>query len=227
MPLPSSAAARGKKVSWRRACGPLAADGFEFSVATTQSESRCSAKWRGKGAKEREERQAYFWGTHCPRRRAILSRPCGASVTSQSAVGEAVKRILSGRSKDFLTVPMICDIHFPAMQNPLFHRSPARKVLGAQRRRIGGLARARRSGLGARAASSSWISPSPPSDGGEGWGAEGRFYWFPLSSVLSPLVPRGERMESLMQPCAHPCGPAHESRPRGPHQSRHRSRGRR
>src|SRR5713226_3588106 len=43
-----------------------------------------------------------------------------------------------------------------------------------------------------RAASSSWISPSPPSDGGEGWGEEVRFYWFPLSSVLSPLVPRGE-----------------------------------
>ena len=156
---------------------------------------------RGKGAQEREERGAYFWGTHRPRRRAVFSRPFRASVTSQSAVGEAVRRILSGRSKDFLTVPMICDIHFPAMQNPLFHRSPARKVLGAQRRRIGGLARAWRSGLGARAASSSWISPSPPSDGGEGWGAEGRFYWFPLSSVLSPLVPRGERMESLMQPC--------------------------
>jgi hypothetical protein len=28
-----------------------------------------------------------------------------------------------------------------------------------------------------------------------------RFYWFPLSSVLSPLVPRGERMGSLMQHC--------------------------
>src|SRR5712692_5679792 len=51
-----------------------------------------------------------------------------------------------------------------------------------------------------RAASSSSISPSPPSDGGEGWGEEVRFYWFPLSSFLSPLVPRGERMESLMQP---------------------------
>src|SRR5256712_8334251 len=35
-----------------------------------------------------------------------------------------------------------------------------------------------------RAASSSWISPSPPADGGEGWGEEVRFYWFPLSSVL-------------------------------------------
>src|SRR2546422_1792896 len=35
-----------------------------------------------------------------------------------------------------------------------------------------------------RAASSSSISPSPPSDGGEGWGEEVRFYWFPLSSVL-------------------------------------------
>src|SRR6266704_1498204 len=57
---------------------------------------------------------------------------------------------------------------------------------------------------GPRAASSSSISPSPPSDGGEGWGEEVRFYWFPLSSVLSPLVPRGERMESLMQPCARP-----------------------
>jgi len=42
---------------------------------------------------------------------------------------------------------------------------------------------------------------SPRSDGGEGWGEAGRFYWFPLASVLSPLVPRGERMESLMQPC--------------------------
>src|SRR5712692_9786004 len=51
-----------------------------------------------------------------------------------------------------------------------------------------------------RAASSSAISPSPPSDGGEGWGEEVRFYWFPLSSVLSPLVPRGERMESLISP---------------------------
>src|SRR5713101_2148969 len=51
-----------------------------------------------------------------------------------------------------------------------------------------------------RAASSSSISPSPPSDGGEGWGEEELFYWFPLSSVLSPLVPRGERMENLMQP---------------------------
>jgi len=55
-----------------------------------------------------------------------------------------------------------------------------------------------------RAASSSLISPSPPSDGGEGWGEEGRFYWFPLSSVLSPLVPRGERMWSLMQPWREP-----------------------
>ncbi len=51
-----------------------------------------------------------------------------------------------------------------------------------------------------RAASSSWISPSAPSGGGEGWGEELRFYWLPLSSVLSPLVPRGERMERLMQP---------------------------
>src|SRR5260370_31914714 len=51
------------------------------------------------------------------------------------------------------------------------------------------------------AASRSWISPSPPSEGGEGWGEEERFYWFPLSSVLSPLVPHGERMGSLMQPC--------------------------
>jgi hypothetical protein len=31
-------------------------------------------------------------------------------------------------------------------------------------------------------------------------GEEVRFYRFPLSSVLSPLVPRGERMESVMQP---------------------------
>src|SRR2546427_4635021 len=41
--------------------------------------------------------------------------------------------------------------------------------------------------------------PSPPSDGGEGWGEEARFYWFPLSSVLSPLVPRGERMEGCIK----------------------------
>ena len=97
----------------------------------------------------------------------------------------------------------------------------------------------------ARAASSSLISPSPPSDGGEGWGEEACPYWFPLplnpplhpsqegnqqpapqtklpsweglgvgsgaqcaikvrgglSSILSPLVPRRERMQSLMQPC--------------------------
>jgi len=58
-----------------------------------------------------------------------------------------------------------------------------------------------------RAASSSSVSPSPPSDGGEGRGEEEPFYWFPLSSVLSPLVPRGERMESLMQPRRqYPCG---------------------
>src|SRR5687767_11509574 len=38
-----------------------------------------------------------------------------------------------------------------------------------------------------------------PSYGGEGWGEEARFYRFPLSSVLSPLVPRRERLESLIQ----------------------------
>ncbi len=105
---------------------------------------------RGKGAKHRDEREAYFWGTRWPRRRAIFSRPFGASVTSQSAVGEAVKRILSGRSKDFLTVPIVCGIDFPAMQKSLSYGSPARKVLEARRRRrrVGGLALARRSGLG-------------------------------------------------------------------------------
>src|SRR5260370_30871263 len=46
--------------------------------------------------------------------------------------------------------------------------------------------------LRGRTASSSWISPSPPSDGGEGWGEEARFYWFPLSSVLPPRSSRGE-----------------------------------
>src|SRR5207245_5414494 len=51
-----------------------------------------------------------------------------------------------------------------------------------------------------RVASGSAISPSPPSDGGEGRGEEARFYWFPLSSVLSPLVPRGGWRESMMQP---------------------------
>ncbi len=33
-----------------------------------------------------------------------------------------------------------------------------------------------------------------------------RFYCFSPSSVLSPLVPRGERMESLMQPCEERAG---------------------
>src|SRR6185436_14398721 len=40
--------------------------------------------------------------------------------------------------------------------------------------------------------------------GGEGWGEEARFYWCPLSSFLSPFVPRGERMQSLMQPWSRP-----------------------
>src|SRR6266571_7872697 len=39
---------------------------------------------------------------------------------------------------------------------------------------------------------SQWI-PSPPSDGGEGRGEEGR--WVTLSSFLSPLLRRGERMK--------------------------------
>ncbi len=203
---------------------------------------------RGKGARDWGERGAYFLGTHRPRRRAVFPHPFRFSVTSQSAVGEAVRRILSGRSKDFLTVPIVYGIHFPAMRNSWSNGSPARKVLGARRRRVGGLARyvfsvvgtsrcdvraarsgatssnasvarlfvppattragmaqraiptiplnpcaarARRSGLGARAASSSWISPSPPSAGGEGWGAEGRFYWFPLL-VLPTRSSRGE-----------------------------------
>ena len=132
-----------------RASKPLAVDGLGFSVATAGSEKADAVpSGRGNGAQDWEERGAYFWGTHRPRRRAVFSRPFRASVTSQSAVGEAVRRILSGRSKDFLTVPIVYGIHFPAMQSPLFHRSPARKVLGAQRRRVGGLARARRSGLG-------------------------------------------------------------------------------
>jgi hypothetical protein len=103
---------------------------------------------RGKGAQDREEREAYFLGTRRPGRRAVFPRPFRVSVTSQSAVGEGVKRILSGRSKDFLTVPIVYGIHFPAMRNSLSYGSPARKVLGAQWRRVGGLARARRSGLG-------------------------------------------------------------------------------
>jgi hypothetical protein len=53
----------------------------------------------------------------------------------------------------------------------------------------------------ARAASSSSISPSPPSDGGEGRGEEVGSHGFPLTSVLSPLVPRGERKERLEQFC--------------------------
>jgi hypothetical protein len=36
------------------------------------------------------------------------------------------------------------------------------------------------------------IPPSPPSDGGEGWGEEVRCYWFPLSSVLPTRSSRGE-----------------------------------
>jgi hypothetical protein len=34
-------------------------------------------------------------------------------------------------------------------------------------------------------------------------GRGGAFLLMPLSSVLSPLVPRGARMTSLMQPCQH------------------------
>ena len=37
-------------------------------------------------------------------------------------------------------------------------------------------------------------TPSPPAEGGEGWGEEGRWVQgSPLSPALSPLVPRGER----------------------------------
>ncbi len=43
-----------------------------------------------------------------------------------------------------------------------------------------------------RAASSSSITPSPPSDGGEGRGEEVRFYWLPL---LGPLPTRSSRGE--------------------------------
>src|SRR5258708_31632163 len=35
-------------------------------------------------------------------------------------------------------------------------------------------------------------SAASPWDGGEGWGEEVRFYWFPLSSVLPPRSSRGE-----------------------------------
>src|SRR5260370_29106748 len=38
----------------------------------------------------------------------------------------------------------------------------------------------------------------------EEMGGERRCVFIPLSSVLSPLVPRGERMGSMMQPCARP-----------------------
>ncbi len=37
-----------------RASKPLPSDGFEFSVATTGSESRCSAKWPGNGTEGAE-----------------------------------------------------------------------------------------------------------------------------------------------------------------------------
>ena len=42
-----------------------------------------------------------------------------------------------------------------------------------------------------------------------GWrrAGERRCVFIPLSSVLSPLVPHGERMESMMQPCARPVRP--------------------
>ena len=56
-------------------------------------------------------------------------------------------------------------------------------------------------GSHSKTASSSLLSPSLPSDGGEGWGEEARSCRFPLSLVLSPLVPRRERMVSLTQPC--------------------------
>jgi len=42
------------------------------------------------------------------------------------------------------------------------------------------------------------FSPSPPSDGGEGRGEEAHHeFKIPLSSILSPLVPRGERKKQL------------------------------
>jgi hypothetical protein len=43
---------------------------------------------------------------------------------------------------------------------------------------------------------------------GRGWGEEARSYWFPLSSVLSPLVPRRERMVRLLQRWIKPVQPA-------------------
>jgi len=54
-------------------------------------------------------------------------------------------------------------------------------------------------------------TPSPPSDGGEGRGEEVRFetdelFGMPLSSILSPLLRRGERkkktaLRKIVAPC--------------------------
>jgi len=96
---------------------------------------------RGKGAQDWKERGAHFLGTRRPGRRAVCSRPFRASATSQSAVGEALTRMARRPLKQCLTVPMVCDIHFHAMRNSLSYGGPARKVLGARRRRVGGLAR--------------------------------------------------------------------------------------
>src|SRR5438093_11800130 len=46
-------------------------------------------------------------------------------------------------------------------------------------------------------------APSPPSDGGEGRGEEGRWVRMPRSSVLSPLLRRGERKK---KPVPKICG---------------------
>src|SRR5204863_6284203 len=66
-----------------------------------------------------------------------------------------------------------------------------RKVEGVRRERRGGLLEGV---IGHdRAASSSVISPSLPSDGGEAWGEEARSYWppSPWSSLHSFLAGRG------------------------------------
>ena len=48
-----------------------------------------------------------------------------------------------------------------------------------------------------RAPASAGSTPSPPAEGGEGWGEEGlQTDHSPLSPALSPLVPRGEREKS-------------------------------
>jgi hypothetical protein len=64
--------------------------------------------------------------------------------------------------------------------------------------------------LGTASLAGGW-TPSPPSEGGEGWGEEGRpSHESPLSPALSPLVPRGAREKTAaVSRCARLFGGIH------------------